>query len=719
MLFPLLYDDDVLAINDFFILQVPFAHAVEAALPIPASVAFATFQKIEQMSCLGDILSLASKQIEELKDAKVPTRIHDVLIIPLTLGVNDNINVIISGTDPALLAKMSEQWLCELQVLLLEQLKNVRKIYIDPETGMYNQRALLLLKELQHDAVSSFLFIHTGMSSRAASVNMIRYQQVTDLLQAVVPGYLFSCGLQVFGVLFFDTGAEKAAQACRLLQKHLKRDGVRKVQVGIASGATQEDLVEMAWDGLLIAEKRGPFGVCDARSLVDHPFLLPSEQLLKKMQRRWRGCSRFAVAVFAWDAPSRERLMEQETMSILEGKGDYIGSDRERTYVFLPYKDTFSLTAIVEQLNNGRNAASGLSVKGVGIAEWPTLNYSKTQTLVNCAKALMHSSFLEPGSAVAFDHLTLNISGDYYFDDGDYQAAGKEYRYGLQLFPGDINLLNSLGVTLVEFNQYSRAIDCFKAVLLKHKNDHMALVNLGLAQQAVGAKRDAMVTLEKARQVIPEDEAVGGELFLPLGRLYTEFGFTEQAINVLLQWSSRHGSEKEFLLYRLLGKNYFAKGEHAKAITACQRALRIYPQDSVSLSLLGALYVVEKQGDEIGLRLCNQAVDLDPANPDNLYRLAFAYLQTAGWRDAREAAILCLRRQHNHVDCGILLARLDIKQGQCIRAERRLKRLQKKGTITARQQVGIERRLKEISASTSREAISEKTSGKKGESILS
>ena len=700
MLHPLLYDNDVLAITDFFILQVPFAHVVEATLPIPASVTFATFQNNEQLPCIKDVLSLTSMQIEELQDVTVPTRMHDVLVVPLTLGVTEKLCVVISDADPALLAKMSGRWLSELQGLLLQQLKTVRKIYIDPETGMYNKRALWLLKDLYHDAVSSFLFIHTGMSSRAASINMIRYQQVTDLLQAVVPGYLFSCGLQAFGVLFFNTAADKAGQACRLLQKHLKRDGVRKVQVGIASGCLQDNIVETAWNGLLVAEKRGPFGVCDARSLVDHPFSLPSKLLLKKIQKRWRGCSRFAVAVIAWDGPASDTIMEQESMKILQGKGECIGSEQGRTYVFLPYNNSFSLVATIEHLNNNRDTVYALPVRGIGTAEWPTLGYSKTQTLVNCSKALMHCSFLESGSAVDFDHLTLNISGDYYFDDGDYQAAGKEYRDGLQLLPGDINLLNSLGVTMVEFNQYSRAADCFKAVLQEHEDNHMALVNLGLAQQAVGAEKDAMVTLEKARQVIPEGEAVGGELFLPLGRLYTAFGFTQQAIDVLLQWSARPGSEKEFLLYRLLGKNYFTKGDHTKAIAACQRALQIYPQDSVSLSLLGALYVVEKQGDEIGMRLCKQAVDLDPANPDNLYRLAFVYLQTARWGDAKEAANLCLRRLHNHVDCGLLVAGLDLKQGRSIQAERRLKRLQKKGSITARQEVRIARHLKEITACT-------------------
>ena len=701
MLHPVLYDHDDLAITDFFLLQVPFAHAVKATLPIPATVSFTTFQKNEQLPYVGDLLSLTSQQLTDLKGATIPTRTCDVLIVPLRIGPAENISVIISGADPALLAKMSDQWLGELQILFVEQLKNVRRIYIDPETGMFNKRALLLLKDVQHDAEVSFLFIHTGMSSRAASVNMIRYQQVTDLLQAVVPGYLFSFGLQVFGVLFLNTAVDKATLACRLLQKHLKRDGVRKVQVGIASGGILEDIVETAWNGLLVAEKRGPFGVCDARSLVDHPFSLPSALLLKKIQRRWRGCSRFAVVVFAWDITAHDKIMEQEALRILQGKGECLGSEQGRTYVFLPYKNAFSLATTVKNINKSRDdaAAHALPLKGIGAAEWPTLGYSKTQTLVNCAKALMHGSFLEPGSAVAFDHLTLNISGDYYFDDGDYYAAGRDYRYGLQLLPGDINLLNSLGVTLVEFNQYSRAIACFEAVLQKHADDHMALVNLGLTQLAVGAKKDAMATLEKARQVIPEKEAVGGELFLPLGRLYTEFGYTEQAIDVLVQWSSRGGSEREFLLYRLLGKNYFTKGDYTKAIVACQRALRIYPQDSVSLSLLGALYVVEKQGDEIGLRLCKQAVDLDPTNPDNLYRLAFVYMQTGRWKEAREVANLCLRRQHAHVDCGILVAGLDMKQGQPLRAERRLKRLQKKDTISDLQQVEIERQLKAFSAS--------------------
>lgn len=48
----------------------------------------------------------------------------------------------------------------------------------------------------------------------------------------------------------------------------------------------------------------------------------------------------------------------------------------------------------------------------IGIASFPTINFSKDQLIDNARKALDHAAFFGPDSTVLFDSVSLNISGD-------------------------------------------------------------------------------------------------------------------------------------------------------------------------------------------------------------------------------------------------------------------------------------------------------------------
>ena len=110
----------------------------------------------------------------------------------------------------------------------------------------------------------------------------------------------------------------------------------------------------------------------------------------------------------------------------------------------------------------------------LGVASWPCLDFAKSDIPGNCLKALLHSSFLGPGSMVVFDHLSFNVSGDFFFEEGDYRAAIREYQRGLRLQPFDLNLINSLGVTLVECGQERQAATCSKRCWLGNLELHGA-----------------------------------------------------------------------------------------------------------------------------------------------------------------------------------------------------------------------------------------------------
>jgi tetratricopeptide (TPR) repeat protein len=151
------------------------------------------------------------------------------------------------------------------------------------------------------------------------------------------------------------------------------------------------------------------------------------------------------------------------------------------------------------------------------------------------------------------------------------------------------------------------------------------------------------------------DDTTGQELYLSLGRLYNELGRHGQAVSVLEQWQDLPGSEKEYLLFRLLGQGYWETGRPEKAIVACQRALQLFPRDSISLSILGVLYVEQGEGRDVGLSLCNKALVLDPFNEDHWCRLGRALLHIGNHFDALDAVKQGLRIRRNHVEGHLLL----------------------------------------------------------------
>jgi len=74
----------------------------------------------------------------------------------------------------------------------------------------------------------------------------------------------------------------------------------------------------------------------------------------------------------------------------------------------------------------------------IGLASHPTLAYTKRQVIENAYKALDHAAFFGPGSCVAFDAVSLNISGDNRYHEGDIPGAIEEFKLALQdlSFPG-------------------------------------------------------------------------------------------------------------------------------------------------------------------------------------------------------------------------------------------------------------------------------------------
>jgi tetratricopeptide (TPR) repeat protein len=665
----------MLTLDDFLMLYAPMAREVERLLPLPGTVAFyaltgdGVFHPLAE-HLFGEQSEGRSGPIQNTAELERPRIADDQLIMPLPVADDAYVAIVVDDIDPAFLQKMSMGWLRELREVVLDRLSLLRDTYIDPETGLYNSRAATAFLFSPEAASFGFFFLlHTVFTRRDAAGNLQKNRENAELFLALSRGLCCSFGYGIFGGLLPLHDKKRALRRAHSLQRRFRQEGLTKVQIGFASIAasgehvTAETVLKRWWRALAIAEKRGPFGICDLEAAElgqrEHPFRLPATWSLRPLRKMYRGRSCFTLVLLdRRNIGTVDDSFSSLIEDILAGSGQILGQDGNLVLLGFPDSSQDAVRRTVESLAAACADRYGQGRVSMGIAAWPCLDFTKGEVAGNCLKALRHGDFSGPGSVTFFDYLTLNISGDYFFDEGDYQAALREYRRGLRLRPGDINLTNSLGVTLVECGQERRAAQCFQAVLQQEPENYMALINLGHVRNSLGEKTVALGCFERAYHKTAADEAAGVELFLPLGRLYAEQGAHDRAIAVLERWRNVPGCDQDFLLFRALGHSYHENGQPEEAIRSCQRALQLFPQDSVSMSLLGLLYVEQDQGHDLGLSLCNRAVEQDRFNAGHWHRLARALLHAGQAAAALEAVRQSLHLHHNNPEALLCQGRI-------------------------------------------------------------
>lgn len=670
----------MLSLRDFHIVHGPLAHQAQRfLLPLAATVHFSS------LASDGSLHPVQARELGEIHaDATSPLLqpklLDDQLVIPLALASGEYLAVVVSDIAPDVLRKMSTEWLIEMQNSLLLELELAQQCYIDPESDLYNRRAAeaFLQQILQQESFAEFaepvffLVLNTVFYRRTAAENLQKLREIAGLLQALTQAPCFSFGYGVFGVVLPAQGREDVLQQTHRLQHQLKREGLSKVQVGFAQIALRDsapgtNLFDTIWRALTIAEQRGPFGLCDLDALderLPHPFQPGHPTLMARLHQLWRGLSSFALVMISRqptvDYPAKTGQDGRATLP--QALGVHVGDEDNLTLVLIADVVDGTPEALAQRVQSIRGHYQQFYGEALdlalGVAAWPCLDFNKGDIPGNCLKALVHSSYLGAGETVFFDHISLNVSGDLFFDEGDYRAAIREYRRGLRLQPGDLNLMNSLGVALIECGQERQAVLCFQEVLLHDCSNYMALVNLGHVQHALGRKDLALANFEQAYHLLDTVDSAAQELLVPLGRLYAELGEHGKAQAIFEHWRRCPGSEHEFLLHRLLATALYENGLFEDAMQACQKALRLFPQDSISLSILGLLYVEQGEGNEIGLSLCQKALALDNFNPDHWCRLGQALLHVGDQEGALSAAKRCLHLQRLHVQGSLLLARV-------------------------------------------------------------
>lgn len=553
-----------------------------------------------------------------------------------------------------------------------------REYYAEPLTGMAN--TLLFQRQLRHLLAQGqrrgvLVLLELYPPSRDAERAWAYVQKGGSYLASLfgATGNLFHLGSGIFALLWEESTLAEAQQMATVLLNRLRREGFAKAHLGLRdlTSASESDLLDAAWHALAVARKRGPFGLAvheeaDAASVF--PSLSRNEQ--RKVAAWWRGKEHFALALVRQDQEAASNHFTRRLRGVLDGKEPYLLLNQREALVFLDGAGRNEATKWLRRFRKAMAQSAG-STFSVGIALYPCLSFSKAQMPVNCRKALQHAEFFGPGSEAIFDAVSCNISGDVSYNGGDLPRAVREYRLGLALDPANVNLLNSLGVAYTQLMRPRMAQQCFEFALRHDKGNFMALFNLGFLHLHREEHAQALDCFERA--LASNDHHF--DLLLQLGKLYCRQKRFAEAVELLSRCVTdatlderRNGDRAA--AWRLLGEAHAGQGENKKAIHAFQKVLSFTHRDAQALSMLGELYAREKEGDEIALTLCQEAVALDGGQGEHWRRLA--WVQWArGEADAAIASLKqCLQLDRKNPAALFWLARIYREQGRLTEARR-------------------------------------------------
>lgn len=699
MTFPFALREKSLEPKDLARMAGVFARTVTEYLPCDVVDIVPVFQENEAPAPVQANLREAVRQVSAKKQPLMdPGQDEEgrALYLPLWNGTGIIGVAVISGGEPGLY-EASVSWLLERSHIISREFLLLKQNFLDPMTGLLNGRhfqeelAALLGGEAQQPpgqggAIITLLelFPRAGDAERGVSY----MQRAASYLDSLIghSALLHHFGAGIFGQIWSGIDVDQARKMGDVLLRRLKRENFRRAHMGIAPAhpaepAGGEDagaILEHAWQALRTARKRGPFGLCahvTAAELDAHPLKPLDRSLRMKLCRLWRGRDNFAVVLLRHDRAPVGPSFAKRLISLAGPGVDAVGGNNREDFFYLDGVSKEDALAWAEALGEKIKAAGGGTVS-MGVAGYPDHEFRKSDIPMNARKALIHTRFLGPGTVTAFNGVSLNISGDIYYNEGNLPLALKEYRLGLAMDPANVNLLNSLGVTYAQMNRHRVAIPFFEKALAVDAKNYMALFNLGFAYLRSRRPAEAISSFEQA--VAVDDQHV--DLLLQLGKMYCRTGRYREAIDLLRRCESA-GSDEERrnadygAVHRYLGQALMAEGENRSAMVSLERAVRLNPRDAASLSMLGELYGAEGQGDAISLSLCRQAVELDDSQWEHWFRLAAAQQRVGESHEAITALQKSLRLDRKNVRAAFLLASLYDRLGWSRRAARLYERV--------------------------------------------
>ena len=288
--------------------------------------------------------------------------------------------------------------------------------------------------------------------------------------------------------------------------------------------------------------------------------------------------------------------------------------------LFLTDVDKKSLSQIADRIRTAFHEAASLRI-AIGLAIYPDHHFDKNQTIENSVKALDHAAFLGANATVWFDAITLNISGDRHYAEGNLEKSIKEYKNALRLDSENVNVRNSLGVCYGVLKQYDKALSAFEEAIRLAPGEVMAVYNYGLVKLLTGHAEHALDYFLQAES-LREDVF---EIIYQIGKVYVQLNETEKGLGYLKKAEALNDQSSG--VYRLMGQCHVEMGEQDEAITALTQAIRINPDDAQALSDLGRQYDLRNENFDIAVLFCERSTIIEPENGHFHHRMGRLYLK--------------------------------------------------------------------------------------------
>ena len=684
--FPLFTTGNALSRHDFHYFSLPFSRKIKEQIVTASEVYF--LEDAVQLEGVSDDMSKRCRLKEifhQTIGTNTPAAYDDCLLFPFSIHDEQVIVALVTGIDRLLVKKAGHDWLQETRDSLQRDFLTAKLAGVDPQTGLLNSAHLNTLFDTFPEAEPvGLVLVEIYPRVRTAIEAMQHVRRAAAVLKSFIGEQvpLYHLGQSVFAFSWQNCSEDSVASFGPMLVSFLKQEQFKRVHVGYSQGRISQcrpndtrKILNESWLALQVACKRGPFSFCTYRSLQHfqrHSLYTSNQSILSRIHPCWQNLDQFAL-VQLHTAQTAESIYENIVLN-LAGSKKFKGHDND-VYLLLPTTELRTvLTFVKDLLRSLRHDRKIKNPVAAGIALFPFGDFRKSEIVLNCRKALLHGALLgEEGMITVFDALSLNVSGDIFYGEGDIPRAVKDYRRGLLIQPHDVNLLNSLGVSYAMMNKHRLANDCFlKALTIKNDN-FMSWYNLGLGRELQGDIPGAVESFEHACKCPLDNEQdtteAQKELPLQLGKLYCQTGRHQETLAILLPWYEKKGSAPGAgRALRYLGESFHGVGRDREAMIWLQRAIRFDEFDADALSLLGEVYLENNEGDQIALNLCEKSIELNPGPPVFHLRLARAQVQCGFLKAARDTLRHCLKNKETKGAAGFQMGLIYWRQGQKRRA---------------------------------------------------
>lgn len=679
--FPFRRTADYLEEEDFFLFANGYAQLVTATIPSAGKVWFVGMRDpVPKLSTAPRIGREIAATIERMfQGEQTSHKVADAILLAFALSEGRVLVVAVSQVDPLVIAQGAADWLEEVRLSLAREFVLIKTAYRDSETGLLNSAHFFAL--LQSPAAGqgiSVILVDLPSRSRLPRDAFRNARKAATALVGFTDNrfHVHHLGQGIFALLAAQNDVGPVECFSSRLVQFLKKENFFRVHIGSSrqnpDEATETAVLDQAWTALQAAGRRGPFSFCDYALLTNtarHPLRSSSPGLIREYRRLSRSDRNFSLVCLSHPAGESELSTIARQLHLPES-ASVLGIDNG-CFIYLPGDAGVAGLDFAQALLGRLTEVAGMSEAYAGVSVFPFRSFSKAETFVNARKALLHAEFFGPGHAVLFDAVSLNISGDIYFSDGDLPRAVREYRLGLACEPRDVNLLNSLGVAYALLNKSGLARTTFESVLEIDNNNYMAHYNLGLGAQLRGDLPGALDCFERAHAncaVHDEDVDFCREVKVQLGQLYCQTGNYQASLGYLEEWRKGAAERQQSRILKWLGEAYLGMGRPREAMAWLQRALRYNEFDHDLLSLLGVAIWQAREGDDIALSLCGKSVDLAPDNSRLWLRLARVQLHAGRFEEALASLGKCRGKKVDQAEVQLLKASVYQQRGQIGRA---------------------------------------------------